>query len=149
MIVNATGAWVDETLQRLHVPSRRLMGGTKGSHLFTFNARLRECSRGEGIYAEAADGRPIFITPLADTVLIGTTDEPSTVRPQEARLTEPSATICSTSVNAILPEARLTAADVDFHYSAVRPLPYVDARSTAAITRRHAHGPARRARRAR
>ncbi len=75
-IVNATGAWVDETFARLHVPWQRLMGGTKGSHLFTFNARLRAALGSEGVYAEAADGRPIFVTPLADTVLIGTTDVP-------------------------------------------------------------------------
>jgi len=34
-IVNATGAWVDLTLKRLEIPSRRLMGGTKGSHFVT------------------------------------------------------------------------------------------------------------------
>src|SRR5262245_39952924 len=31
-VINATGAWVDATLARLPAPSRRLMGGTKGSH---------------------------------------------------------------------------------------------------------------------
>jgi glycerol-3-phosphate dehydrogenase len=138
MIVNATGAWVDETLKRLCVPSKRLMGGTKGSHLFTFNARLREMLGEDGIYAEASDGRPIFITPLADTVLIGTTDERFEGPPEEAAMTERERDYLLDSVNAILPEAKLTADDVDFHYSAVRPLPYVDARSTAAITRRHA-----------
>src|SRR5690606_18594302 len=50
------------------------------------------------------------------------------------------------SVNHILPAARLTEADIAFHYSAVRPLPYVAARTTGAITRRHffvehAHAP--------
>ena len=30
LIVNATGAWVDETLERLHVPSRRLDGRHQG-----------------------------------------------------------------------------------------------------------------------
>src|SRR5205814_1737834 len=35
-IINATGAWVDATLSRLPVPSRRLMGGTKGSHFVTY-----------------------------------------------------------------------------------------------------------------
>jgi glycerol-3-phosphate dehydrogenase len=138
MIVNATGAWVDETLKRLCVPSKRLMGGTKGSHLFTFNPRLREVLGDDGIYAEASDGRPIFITPLADTVLIGTTDERFEGPPEEAAMTERERDYLLESVNAILPAAKLTPDDVDFHYSAVRPLPYVDARCTAAITRRHA-----------
>lgn len=137
-IVNATGAWVDETLARLHVDSKRLMGGTKGSHLFTFNQRLRDALRGQGIYAEARDGRPIFITPLAGTVLIGTTDVRVSGPPENALATDAELDYLIESVNAMLPEARLTRADINFHYSAVRPLPYADAKTTGAITRRHA-----------
>lgn len=137
LIVNATGAWVDETLQRLHVPAQRLMGGTKGSHLFSFSARLKEQLAGQGIYAEASDGRPIFVTPLADTVLIGTTDMPFEGSPQQAQTTEQEIQYLLDSVNKILPGAQLALADVNFHYSAVRPLPYVHARTTGAITRRH------------
>ncbi|MEX2112639.1 MAG: glycerol-3-phosphate dehydrogenase/oxidase [Pirellulales bacterium] len=137
-IVNATGAWVDEALQQLHVDSRRLMGGTKGSHLFTFNRPLRDALAGQGIYAEAEDGRPIFITPLADTVLIGTTDVPIAGSPELAVTTDQERDYLLDSVNAILPAAQLTPADVDFHTSAVRPLPYVPASSPGAITRRHA-----------
>jgi glycerol-3-phosphate dehydrogenase len=137
-IVNATGAWVDEALERLHVDSRRLMGGTKGSHLFTFNRALRDALAGQGIYAEAEDGRPIFITPLANTVLIGTTDVPITGTPDSAVTTDHERDYLLESVNAMLPAARLTPDDVDFHTSAVRPLPYVPASSPGAITRRHA-----------
>ncbi len=137
-IVNATGAWVDESLQRLKVSSRRLMGGTKGSHLFTFSPRLRDALAGQGIYAEASDGRPIFITPLADTVLIGTTDVPFEGEPRDAVATPDEIDYLLSAVNAILPGARLGASDIDFHYSAVRPLPYVHASAPAAITRRHA-----------
>jgi len=136
-IVNATGAWVDETLAKLHVPAERLMGGTKGSHLFTSHKPLRAALGGEGIYAEAADGRPIFITPLADTILIGTTDQRWAGPPQDALTTAAERDYLLDAVNAILPEVRLTAADVDFHYCAVRPLPYVHAASTGAVTRRH------------
>ncbi len=136
-IVNATGAWVDETLGQLHVSSRRLMGGTKGSHLFTFNQRLRDALAGQGIYAEAEDGRPIFITPLADAVLIGTTDVPIEGPPEDAVTTDRERDYLLESVNAILPEVRLRAIDVDFHTSAVRPLPYLPAASPAAVTRRH------------
>ncbi|HEV3137253.1 MAG TPA: glycerol-3-phosphate dehydrogenase/oxidase [Pirellulales bacterium] len=136
-IVNATGAWVDHTLGRLQVPSGRLIGGTKGSHAFTFNDRLRDALSGQGIYAEARDGRPIFITPLADAILIGTTDEPFEGPPEEAVATERELDYLLDSVNAIFPAVALQPADIDFHYSAVRPLPYVDATTPAAITRRH------------
>jgi glycerol-3-phosphate dehydrogenase len=113
------------------------MGGTKGSHLFSFSTRLKEQLAGQGIYAEASDGRPIFITPLANTVLIGTTDMPFEGDPRTAQVTEGEIQYLIESVNNILPGARLEPTDVNFHYSAVRPLPYVHARTTGAITRRH------------
>jgi glycerol-3-phosphate dehydrogenase len=138
LIVNATGAWVDHTLKRLRVPSERLMGGTKGSHFFSFNPRLRAQLGEQGIYAEAGDGRPIFILPLDRAVLVGTTDVPFDGPPQEALATDGELEYLLDAVNTVLPEAQLTPADIDFHYSAVRPLPYVEARSTGAITRRHA-----------
>lgn len=137
LIVNATGAWVDETLARLDIHSQRLMGGTKGSHLFTFSSKLRQALAGQGIYAEAADGRPIFIIPLADTILVGTTDERFEDSPSTAQASQHEIEYLIDAVNQIVPEARLSRADVNFHYSAVRPLPFVDAASTAAITRRH------------
>jgi glycerol-3-phosphate dehydrogenase len=138
VIVNATGAWVDETLERLHVPSERLIGGTKGTHFFTFNRRLRDALQSQGIYAEANDGRPIFITPLHDTVLVGTTDVPFEGSPTEVAASEAELRYLLDAVNAILPEVRLDWSDIDFHTSAVRPLPRVTAATTGAITRRHA-----------
>src|SRR5436190_21246071 len=75
-IVNATGAWVDDTLGSLGVESKRLMGGTKGSHFVTSHAGLKALLAGRAIYTEASDGRPIFILPFVHGTLIGTTDEP-------------------------------------------------------------------------
>src|SRR5207248_10052739 len=83
-IVNATGAWVDHTLQKLRVESRRLIGGTKGSHFVTAHAGLRAALAGRGIYAEAADGRPVFVLPLGENSLVGTTDIPFSGDPAAA-----------------------------------------------------------------
>jgi glycerol-3-phosphate dehydrogenase len=145
MIVNATGAWVDDTLRRLHVPAERLMGGTKGSHLFTFHGGLRAALGGDGVYAEAGDGRPIFITPLDHAVLVGTTDVRFDGPPETALATRGELDYLLGTVRGIFPDVKLEESDVAFHYSAVRPLPFVSAASTAAITRRHAlvkHGSA-------
>lgn len=136
-IINATGAWVDGTLSRLQVPSRRLIGGTKGSHLITFHPGLRDALGGRGIYAEAGDGRPIFILPLSGAVLIGTTDLPFTADPGAAVATQPEISYLLEAVDAVFPQFNLTEADVAFHYSGVRPLPYAPTDSPAAITRRH------------
>jgi glycerol-3-phosphate dehydrogenase len=136
-IINATGAWVDETLRRLALPSRRLIGGTKGSHLLSTHPGLRGVLAGRGVYAEATDGRPVFIIPLADLTLVGTTDEPFTDLPQQAVAREDELEYLISAVRSIFPQLDFGREDVDFHYSGVRPLPYVDAARPAAITRRH------------
>lgn len=136
-VVNATGAWVDRTLQQLRAASPPLMGGTKGSHLITFHPGLRAALSEAGIYAEAADGRPIFILPLGDATLIGTTDLPFSGDPADAVASEAEIEYLLVAVRQVLPSLRLTEHDVEFHYCGVRPLPHSDVDRPAAITRRH------------
>lgn len=137
-IVNATGAWVDRTLARLEVPSPRLIGGTKGSHFVTSHAELRRMLGGSGIYAEAKDGRPFFILPLGEATLVGTTDLPFDESPERAVATEQEIAYLLEGVNHVFPTVKLTRHEIDFHYSGVRPLPFVGAATPASVTRRHA-----------
>ena len=136
-IINATGAWVDQTLRRLSVPSVPLIGGTKGSHFVTSHSRLREALRGKGIYAEAIDSRPFFLLPLAGATLVGTTDLPFEGDPRDAVASPQELEYLIESANRIVPEARLSAADVDVHYCGVRPLPQTRGATPGSITRRH------------
>ena len=84
MIVNATGAWGDLTLSTLPVEAPRLFGGTRGSHIISRQSRLLDAIGDEAIYAEAPDGRLVFILPWGDAVLVGTTDERFEGPPEEA-----------------------------------------------------------------
>jgi glycerol-3-phosphate dehydrogenase len=136
-IVNATGAWVDRTLARLPVPSSPLMGGTKGSHFLTFHRSLVESLAGQGVYAEARDGRPVFVLPLGEGALVGTTDLPFSGDPAEAVASEEELQYLLELVNELFPHVGLTREDLAMHQCGVRPLPRVDARTPAAITRRH------------
>ena len=136
-LVNATGAWVDLTLQTLAIPSKRLIGGTKGSHFLTSNERLRRSLGGNAVYAEADDGRPFFILPLGEQILIGTTDIPYSGRPSDAVATPEELEYLVRSVNELFEGLQLSVDDIDWHYSGVRPLPHVATNSPAAITRRH------------
>jgi glycerol-3-phosphate dehydrogenase len=136
-IINATGAWVDQTLARLPLPSRRLMGGTKGSHFVTYQRTLRELLGGEGVYTEAPDGRPVFLLPFGEGTLVGTTDIPFEGDPAAAVATEEELEYLLGVVNDVFPAAGLAREDITMHQCGVRPLPYVDARTPAAITRRH------------
>jgi glycerol-3-phosphate dehydrogenase len=137
-IVNATGAWVDATLAKLPAQSRRLMGGTKGSHFLTFQPRLAELLHGQGIYTEARDGRPVFLLPFASGgTLVGTTDIPFEGDPADVTATADELTYLLSVVNDTFPTADLKRTDIVMHQCGVRPLPYVDAKTPAAITRRH------------
>jgi glycerol-3-phosphate dehydrogenase len=136
-IVNATGAWVDHTLQSLGMMQDRLMGGTKGSHFITGHARLQELLGGRAVYTEAADGRPVFILPFVNGTLIGTTDEPFDGDPAIAVATPQELEYLVAAVNEVFPMLGLATTDIELHYAGVRPLPFTDAKTTAAITRRH------------
>lgn len=136
-VVNATGAWVDRTLDQLHVQSKTLMGGTKGSHFITSNPRLRAALGDHGIYAEAADGRPLFVLPLGDVSLVGTTDLAFEGDPADAIASPAELDYLLETVNSVVPNVNLSRADIDLHYSGVRPLPYVGPSAPAAVTRRH------------
>lgn len=136
-IINATGAWVDQTLAQLPTPSRRLMGGTKGSHLLTHHPRLRELLGGSGVYTEARDGRPVFVLPMGEATLIGTTDIPFEGDPASASASEEEVAYLLSVVADVFPDVGLTRDDITMHQCGVRPLPFVDAKTPAAITRRH------------
>jgi glycerol-3-phosphate dehydrogenase len=79
----------------------------------------------------------VFVLPLGEQVLVGTTDVPFEGDPREARATEEELQYLLSAVNQVFPDLRLTRADVDWHYAGVRPLPYADRRVPASITRRH------------
>jgi glycerol-3-phosphate dehydrogenase len=136
-IVNATGAWGDYTLRDLPAPTKRLFGGTKGSHIFTHQAALVRALNGEAVYAEADDGRLVFILPFEDSVLVGTTDERFETTPDQAAASQSEIDYLVEMVNDVFPDVKLTAAEVDAHYSGVRPLPYQDEGTTASIPRGH------------
>ena len=136
-IVNATGAWVDRTLAQLHVQSKTLMAGTKGSHFITSNSRLRAALGDHGMYVEAADGRPLFVLPLGNASLVGTTDLPFEGDPADAVASPAELDYLLDTVNSVIPNVNLSRADIDLHYSGVRPLPFVGPSAPAAVTRRH------------
>jgi len=137
-IINATGAWVDRTLGQLEVASRRLMGGTRGSHLVIHHEGLCAALNGQALYAEAGDGRPIFVLPFGgDAALVGTTDIPYAGDPRDAVASSEEIDYLIDAANAVVEGVSLSRDDVTLHYSGIRPLPHADGKTAATITRRH------------
>ncbi len=135
LIVNATGAWGDHTLQSLRVAQPPLFGGTKGSHVVTWNTELKTALGEHAIYAEAGDGRLVFVLPFGDAVLIGTTDESFTGLPGEVVATSEELAYLLRSVRDVF-GITLTHDDIAAHYCGVRPLP-VQTGTNASISRDH------------
>jgi glycerol-3-phosphate dehydrogenase len=134
--INVAGPWVDEVLAGLHGHSKRMMGGTKGSHLVV--DPFPGAPGDESLYYEAvSDGRPIFVIPWNGRYLIGSTDLRFGGDLDRVVADDEEIRYIIDETNALIPTANLTPDDVLFSYSGVRPLPYVGEGSEAGITRRH------------
>jgi glycerol-3-phosphate dehydrogenase len=133
--INVSGPWVDEVLSARGSPSRRMIGGTRGSHLIVDRFPGAPPA---ALYVEAeADRRPFFIVPWNGVYLIGTTDLPfdGDLDVLEAAPAEIDYLIRET--NRVIPEARLARDKILYTYTGVRPLPFQSGRVDAGITRRH------------
>ncbi len=134
IVMNVAGPWVDKVLSTGGT-FPRMMGGTKGSHLVV--APFPGAPT-DGLYVEAeADGRPFFIVPWNDLVLIGTTDLRTDEDLDALRTSGDEREYLIREANRVIPGAGLTDASILYTYTGVRPLPYTEKGSTASITRRH------------
>jgi len=138
-VINATGAWVDRTLAEL-LPGdgRPLIGGTKGSHLVCESPALRQALGDRGVYAEADDGRPVFVLPFGpELVLVGTTDIPFHGDPATARADDDEIAYLLAAVARLFPAVAPDQSAVVQNYCGVRPLPAASGSAPASVTRRH------------
>jgi glycerol-3-phosphate dehydrogenase len=133
--LNVSGPWVDEVLAQNGRPAKRLICGTKGSHLVVDEF---EGAPSNALYVEAqADGRPFFIIPWNNAYLIGTTDLPFEGSPDEAEASGEEIAYLLAETNRVIPRARLTRDQIRYTYSGVRPLPCRTSAEPAGVTRRH------------
>src|ERR1700693_5319091 len=71
-VINCSGPWADRVCQRSAIRmAKPMVGGVRGSHIVL--PRFPG-SPSAAIYTEAVDGRPIFVLPWDDQVLVGTTE---------------------------------------------------------------------------
>lgn len=133
VVVNAAGPWVDRVLGRFS--TRRLVGGTKGSHLIV--RPFKDAPPG-AVYAEAAsDGRPFFIIPWNGLYLIGTTDERYDDDPSQAAISPEEFRYLVSETQRLFPGAADLEQNVCYTCAGIRPLPPTTGVKEGAITRRH------------
>ncbi|SRR5579862_209892 len=134
-VVNCSGPWADRICQRSSVrTSKPMLGGVRGSHIVLprFSG-----APSNGLYTEAADGRPIFILPWNEQVLVGTTEVPDTGDPGRTVPSQDEIDYLMRAVTQLFPKARLSAHDIKYAFAGVRPLPNSPGNKPSAVTRRH------------
>ncbi|MBI3911264.1 MAG: glycerol-3-phosphate dehydrogenase/oxidase [Armatimonadetes bacterium] len=119
--VNAAGPWVDRVLGLLPRHGPELIGGSRGSHLLL---PRRANGPTQALYVTARrDGRPFFILPWREWLLVGTTEVRHRGDPGVARATPEEVEYLLNELRWLFPRAGYGVADVLLTYAGVRPLP--------------------------
>ena len=134
-IINCTGPWADRVCARSAVRTGKpMIGGVRGSHIVLPRFPGAPTT---ALYSEASDGRPIFILPWNEQVLVGTTEVPDTNDPSKTEPSNDEIEYLFLGVSQLFPKAKLLARDIRFAFAGVRPLPHSPGDKPSAITRRH------------
>ena len=137
VIVNATGAWLDDTVNGLGGRvNERMVSGTKGSHLIVDNPALLQALGGHMVYFENTDGRVCIVFPYQGKVLAGSTDI-RVDKAERVRCEPDELDYILGSLRLVFPGVEITLDQVVFSYSGIRPLPRSDQDFTGRISRGH------------
>ncbi len=129
--VNATGAWLDETIAPLRGPAKPLLRLTKGVHLVTPQAT----EQAHVLFAKR-DGRLFFVVPWRDYSIVGTTDTDYNGDPAAADATEDDVRYLQAEARAAFPNAPFEV--IHFTWSGIRALVRVEGVAEGEVSRKHA-----------
>jgi glycerol-3-phosphate dehydrogenase len=133
-IINATGPWADRLCQRSQITNAPMIGGVRGSHIVL--PRFAGAPD-DAVYSEAIDGRPIFLIPWNEQLLVGTTEVPDHHDPGKAQPSSEEIAYLLRSIVQLYPRAKLSEQDIRFSFAGIRPLPLSQEENISAVTRRH------------
>lgn len=139
LIVNATGAWLDESLAVLcggEHPAEQFVSGTKGSHLIIDNDELYRALNGHMILFENVDARVCILFPYLGKVLAGSTDI-RVERAERVRCEPEERDYIIHALRDVFPEIEISLEQVVYSYSGIRPLPSSNHEFTGRISRSH------------
>jgi glycerol-3-phosphate dehydrogenase len=133
-IVNSTGPWADAVISASQISAPRMIGGVRGSHLVLpkFPGAPEQA-----IYTEAIDGRPIFVIPWNDQLLVGTTEVADCNSQENPQPSVEEREYLFQSFMHLFPRSGLTPSNIRYDFAGIRPLPYSPGKPSSTITRRH------------
>jgi glycerol-3-phosphate dehydrogenase len=134
-VINCGGPWADRVCQRSSIRmAKPMLGGVRGSHIVL--PRFPG-SPSAAVYTEAVDGRPIFVLPWNDQILVGSTEVADSGDPGQTAPSADEISYLLRSVAQLFPKAKLSAQSVKHAFAGIRPLPYSPDNRPSAVTRRH------------
>lgn len=142
-VVNAAGPWVGDVLDRLVRPDGERRGPTvtpsKGVHVLSVPSRHPAVRRvTDAVMARGRSGRHVVISPWQGRELIGPTDTPVNVAPDDVAADPSDVSALLEIANACrVDAAHLTIADVDDVTVGIRPLVSAHGADTYSASRRH------------
>jgi len=134
-VINCTGPWADRVCQRSSLRmAKPMVGGVRGSHIVL--PRFAAAPNA-ALYSEAADGRPVFVLPWNEQIMVGTTEVPDNGDPSRTTPSAEEIEYLLRAVTQLFPKSKISAQDIKYAFAGVRPLPYTPDNSPSAVTRRH------------
>jgi len=134
-IINATGPWADGICQSSNLQTGNpLVGGVRGSHIVL--PRFAGAPNA-AVYTEAGDGRPIFVIPWNEQVLVGTTEVPDKSDPGRVQPSADEIDYLLRSLLHLFSRARVSGDDIRYAFAGVRPLPFSPKKNPSAVSRKH------------
>ncbi len=134
-VINCSGPWADRVCQRSSLRmAKPMLGGVRGSHIIL--PRFPG-SPAAALYTEAVDGRPIFVLPWNDQVMVGTTEVADSGDPGRTAPSPEEISYLVRSVADLFPKAKIAAQSVKHAFAGIRPLPYSPDKRPSAVTRKH------------
>jgi glycerol-3-phosphate dehydrogenase len=134
-VINCSGPWADRVCQRSSIRTGKpMLGGVRGSHIVL--PRFPGAPN-TALYTEAADGRPFFVLPWNDQILVGTTEVADSGDPGRSVPAADEISYLVKSVAQLFPKAKISAQSVKHAFAGIRPLPYSPESKPSAVTRGH------------
>ena len=125
LVFNMAGTWIDAvngSRTKEGCPGRRLVRGTKGSHIMV---RLPQAYRGYGLATMHRKGMPFYCLPShEDFFYFGPTETPFEGDAKDVSATEEEIGFLLGEANHFLPGLGLTRSDIVFTWAGVRPLTF-------------------------
>ena len=121
-VINATGPWADRTCQRSGIKTRRpMVSGVRGSHLVVSNF---PGAPGAAVYTTGRDGRPLYVIPWNEQILVGSTNVADSTDPSKVHPALDEIEYLLQSLVGMFPKARISQNHIRYAFAGVRSLPY-------------------------